>query len=282
MTVEQIITLDVTKQSCRQLVFGAKAGEGMVRRLTVILTNGSKKLLLPSGTHAEIYLTRPDGISLHGTCHVDAIYGRISHVLTSQETLVAGRVECEMRIQMPSDSEGNIPVMYTPCFDLIVESSAYTENSVVSENENSEWSSTLERIRALEEISRPEPILLKWHDEPSAAEISEEAEKLQLIVSEWEEDPSLCKIDVRVIYEGTVCPASVSVFESDSCYIYFSDAVSREFFEIRYVTDAETPLQYLKKNWAQKVLIASSDAIPTSKAVADWVRAYVDSRIGNS
>ena len=149
--IEHILLLDVLKQGCQQHLAGFKAGETCVREIGITLSCNGKTLKLCDGAHAELYIIRPDGCKCHSTCEIDTKKNKISHVMTTGELAVPGRLECEIRIQFPAKDSGVIPVMYSPCFDIMVENTIYSENAVISDNENSEWSQTLQRINNAED-----------------------------------------------------------------------------------------------------------------------------------
>ncbi len=144
--IEHILLLDVLKQGFQQHLGGFKSGEANVRQLSVILTAGGCPLSISEKVNAELYIKKPDGTVCHSACAVDADKNIITHIMTTSEVAVPGRLECEIRIQLPKDDNDVVPVLYSPCFDIIVDGSLYTEDALVSENENTEWTKALQRV----------------------------------------------------------------------------------------------------------------------------------------
>lgn len=269
MLIEHTIILDVTANDCKQIACGVMAGEAQIRQITVMLTDGINSATLPQGTHAELYMRRSDGVEIHSACEIDEERGKVFHTLTESETAVPGRVECELRLQLPADYNGNIPVMYSPCFDLIVAEGIYRTNPEAEGENNSEWTNLLERVRSLEQSERPECIYFNWYAEPTAQQLSQETAKLKRAINICNKSDT-SRLSAYVVCNGIICPASVSVFDEVSCYIYFSDSSSEKFFEIRYVEGEEQPIQYIEHKWGSDTLIETSERLPTSKAVASW------------
>ena len=106
-----------------QAVLHAKQGDTK-RQILVTLTEDGRPYLIGSDCRAVFTAKKPDGSILFNDCAIEG--NLISYSFTAQTTVLAGRLDCEIRLYGADNG-----LITSPGFDLIVDATVYEDGDVV-------------------------------------------------------------------------------------------------------------------------------------------------------
>ena len=106
-----------------QAVLHAKKGETK-RRIFVTLTEDGKPYLIGSDCRAVFTAKKPDGNKIFNDCTIEG--NIICYTFTAQTTVVAGRLDCEIRLYGADNA-----LIISPGFELIVDAAVYEDGDVI-------------------------------------------------------------------------------------------------------------------------------------------------------
>ena len=106
-----------------QAVLHAKKGETK-RRILITLTERGKPYLIGSDCRAVFTAKKPDGNKIFNDCTIEG--NIICYTFTAQTTVVAGRLDCEIRLYGADNA-----LIISPGFDLIVDAPVYEDGDVI-------------------------------------------------------------------------------------------------------------------------------------------------------
>ena len=106
-----------------QAVLHAKQGDTK-RRIFVTLTEDGKPYLIGSDCRAVFTAKKPDGNKIFNDCTIEG--NIICYTFTAQTTVVAGRLDCEIRLYGADNA-----LITSPSFDIIVDATVYNDGDVV-------------------------------------------------------------------------------------------------------------------------------------------------------
>ena len=106
-----------------QAVLHAKQGDTK-RQILVTLTEDGRPYLISSDCRAVFTAKKPDGSILFNDCAIEG--NLISYSFTAQTTVLAGRLDCEIRLYGADKG-----LITSPGFDIIVDATVYEDGDVV-------------------------------------------------------------------------------------------------------------------------------------------------------
>ena len=106
-----------------QAVLHAKQGDTK-RRIFLTLTEDGKPYLIGSDCRAVFTAKKPDGNKIFNDCTIEG--NIICYTFTAQTTVVAGRLDCEIRLYGADNA-----LITSPSFDIIVDATVYNDGDVV-------------------------------------------------------------------------------------------------------------------------------------------------------
>lgn len=151
--------LDVAKMGSQACIY-VKKGDVQSRQLQIYLHNGTAPYIVADGTAVVLRAVKPDDTVIFNDCTADG--NVVSHLLTLQETAVAGVLKCELNIY-GADNE----VLFAPEFDVVVTEPQVEDSIIESSSEFSALTSALSD--ALEYRN-------KWSNPAAEAEKGDEAQ----------------------------------------------------------------------------------------------------------
>ena len=160
------IRLDCGKAGSQACVY-VKQGDVKSRELSIFLYNNAAPYEIAEGVSAVLRAVKPDGTLVYADCTING--NVVKHLLTPQLLAAAGTAQCELTVY---GSGGE--VLFSPGFDVYVESPQLSDDAILSTDEFSALSAAMAEANAYK---------TKWSN-PSATAVSGEAAQAALTLGE--------------------------------------------------------------------------------------------------
>ena len=136
------LCLPLDRDSVSRTVIRTRLGDNNAHKLDIVLFSGGEKMTLPADSTVTMFSVRPDGTSVWSPCTVNED-GTVTHIFTSGELSVTGRLECELHI-VTEESE-----MTTPRFRITVDRVIRDDETVQASDDYSALGSLIRQTREL-------------------------------------------------------------------------------------------------------------------------------------
>lgn len=165
------------------------------RKLVITLSDNGAVYQIGDGCLAVFTATKPDGNILYNRCDIVANAIVFDLLMNPQVSAAEGEVRCEIRLY---GADGSL--ITSPCFDIVVDKTVYTDNIIES---SSEYSALTQAIAAnLKAIEATNEAVRNAEAAVSKA-VSDAEDAVAEAVAKAEKDVAEAVADMRTIVDGS-------------------------------------------------------------------------------